>query len=183
MGCSVVGSWQIWCLSVIAKQRWMRGVWCTQWGWSALVVGDQSGGAVVVVEGVFVGGCDGTWVVWLLKQWGAMWCDNSGLGSRVKGGGSSTMAVVGLSGSSELELIAGAAGDEGVVAGAKAAVVASVAAAITTYACGKMSPWARANLNPTAKALIVSTAGGMAYFIVADKTILATARQNSFKQG
>ncbi|KAJ8527912.1 hypothetical protein K7X08_015363 [Anisodus acutangulus] len=72
---------------------------------------------------------------------------------------------------------------EGVVAGAKAAVVASVAAAITTYACGKMSPWARANLNPTAKALIVSTAAGMAYFIVADKTILATARQNSFKQG
>ncbi|XP_019246826.1 PREDICTED: early nodulin-93-like [Nicotiana attenuata] len=72
---------------------------------------------------------------------------------------------------------------EGVVAGAKAAVVATVATAIPTLACGKISPWARANLNPTAKALIVSTAAGMAYFIVADKTILATARQNSFKQG
>ncbi|KAK4343491.1 hypothetical protein RND71_036585 [Anisodus tanguticus] len=73
---------------------------------------------------------------------------------------------------------------EGVVAGAKAAVVASVATAIPTLACGKMLPWARANLNPTAKALIVSTAAGMAYFIVADKTILKTARQNSFnKQG
>ncbi|XP_009630090.1 early nodulin-93-like [Nicotiana tabacum] len=72
---------------------------------------------------------------------------------------------------------------EGVVAGAKAAVVATVATAIPTLACGKMLPWARANLNPTAKALIISTAAGMAYFIVADKTILATARQNSFKQG
>ncbi|KAK4343481.1 hypothetical protein RND71_036575 [Anisodus tanguticus] len=73
---------------------------------------------------------------------------------------------------------------EGVIAGAKAAVVASVAIAIPTLACGKMLPWARANLNPTAKALIVSTAAGMAYFIVADKTILKTARQNSFnKQG
>ncbi|KAJ8528320.1 hypothetical protein K7X08_022012 [Anisodus acutangulus] len=73
---------------------------------------------------------------------------------------------------------------EGVIAGAKAAVVASVATAIPTLACGKMLPWARANLNPTAKALIVSTAAGMAYFIVADKTILKTARQNSFnKQG
>ncbi|XP_009773355.1 early nodulin-93-like [Nicotiana tabacum] len=72
---------------------------------------------------------------------------------------------------------------EGVVAGAKAAVVATVATAIPTLACGKMLPWARANLNPTAKALIVSTAAGMAYFIVADKTILAAARQNSFKQG
>ncbi|XP_009620110.1 early nodulin-93 [Nicotiana tabacum] len=71
---------------------------------------------------------------------------------------------------------------EGVVAGAKAAVVASVATAIPTLACGKMSPWARANLNPTAKALIVSTAAGMAYFIVADKTVLATARQNSFNR-
>ncbi|CAN4094326.1 unnamed protein product [Withania somnifera] len=67
--------------------------------------------------------------------------------------------------------------------GAKAAVVATVATAIPTYACGKMSPWARANLNPTAKALIVSTAAGMAYFIVADKTILKTARTNSFQQG
>ncbi|TMW81414.1 hypothetical protein EJD97_009783 [Solanum chilense] len=70
---------------------------------------------------------------------------------------------------------------EGVVAGAKAAVVASVATAIPTFAIGKMSPWARTYLNPTAKALIISTAAGMAYFVVADKTILKTARQNSFK--
>ncbi|KAH0709996.1 hypothetical protein MTR67_053288 [Solanum verrucosum] len=71
---------------------------------------------------------------------------------------------------------------EGAKAGAKAAVFATVATAIPTYACGKISPWARAHLNPTAKALIVSTVAGMAYFIVADKTILKTARQNSFKQ-
>uniref|UniRef100_M1BMW7 Early nodulin n=1 Tax=Solanum tuberosum TaxID=4113 RepID=M1BMW7_SOLTU len=71
---------------------------------------------------------------------------------------------------------------EGVIAGAKAAVVASVATAIPTFAIGKMLPWARTYLNPTAKALIVSTAAGMAYFVVADKTILKTARQNSFKQ-
>ncbi|XP_015159665.1 early nodulin-93-like isoform X2 [Solanum tuberosum] len=70
----------------------------------------------------------------------------------------------------------------GVIAGAKAAVVASVATAIPTFAIGKMLPWARTYLNPTAKALIVSTAAGMAYFVVADKTILKTARQNSFKQ-
>lgn len=44
-----------------------------------------------------------------------------------------------------------------------------------------MMPWARANLNPTAQALIISTVAGMAYFIVADKTVLATARRNSFK--
>ncbi|MCD7467389.1 early nodulin [Datura stramonium] len=71
---------------------------------------------------------------------------------------------------------------EGAVAGAKAAVVASVVTAIPTYACGKMLPWGRANLNPSAKALIVSTAAGMAYFVVADKTVLKIARQNSFKQ-
>nr|GMD82717.1 early nodulin-93 [Ipomoea batatas] len=53
---------------------------------------------------------------------------------------------------------------EGVVAGAKAAVAATIATAIPT-------------------ALIVSTAAGMAYFIVADKTVLATARRNSFKNG
>ncbi|KAK4350463.1 hypothetical protein RND71_029776 [Anisodus tanguticus] len=40
-----------------------------------------------------------------------VWCGNSGLGSGVKSGGSSTMAVVGYSGSPELELLAGAAGD------------------------------------------------------------------------
>ncbi|GAA0169590.1 hypothetical protein LIER_24039 [Lithospermum erythrorhizon] len=69
---------------------------------------------------------------------------------------------------------------EGVKAGAKAAVVATIATAIPTLVSARMLPWARANLNPTAQALIVSTAAGMAYFIVADKTILATARRNSF---
>ncbi|MFQ6660698.1 hypothetical protein Gotur_029117 [Gossypium turneri] len=71
---------------------------------------------------------------------------------------------------------------EGVVAGAKAAVVATIATAIPTLASVRMLPWARANLNHTAQALIISTAAGAAYFIVADKTVLATARKNSFKQ-
>ncbi|BBH08463.1 early nodulin-related protein [Prunus dulcis] len=53
---------------------------------------------------------------------------------------------------------------EGVKAGAKAAVVATIATAIPTE-----------NVNFMAVA-------GMAYFIVADKTVLATARRNSFKQ-
>ncbi|OIW19745.1 hypothetical protein TanjilG_18555 [Lupinus angustifolius] len=70
---------------------------------------------------------------------------------------------------------------EGVMAGAKAAIVATVATAIPTVASVKMLPWARTNLNPTAQALIISTVAGAAYFIVADKTILATARKNSFK--
>ncbi|CAI0389535.1 unnamed protein product [Linum tenue] len=73
---------------------------------------------------------------------------------------------------------------EGVVAGAKAAVLASIATAIPTvssFASARMLPWARANLNHTAQALIISTVAGAAYFIVADKTVLATARQNSFK--
>ncbi|KAK6135397.1 hypothetical protein DH2020_030851 [Rehmannia glutinosa] len=69
---------------------------------------------------------------------------------------------------------------EGAIAGAKAAVVATIATAIPTLASARMVPWARANLNPTAQALIVSTAAGLAYFIVADKTVLATARRNSF---
>ncbi|KAK7264959.1 hypothetical protein RJT34_32573 [Clitoria ternatea] len=69
---------------------------------------------------------------------------------------------------------------EGVMAGAKAAVVASIATAIPTLASVKMLPWARANLNHTAQALIISTVAGAAYFIVADKTVLATARKNSF---
>ncbi|KAL3638099.1 hypothetical protein CASFOL_017969 [Castilleja foliolosa] len=72
---------------------------------------------------------------------------------------------------------------EGVMAGAKAAVVATIATAIPTLASARMLPWARANLNPAAQALIISTAAGMAYFIVADKTILATARKNSFSGG
>ncbi|KAL8152554.1 hypothetical protein V2J09_010314 [Rumex salicifolius] len=70
---------------------------------------------------------------------------------------------------------------EGAVAGAKAAMVAGFAAAVPTIASARMLPWARANLNPTAQALIVSIVAGTAYFIVADKTVLATARRNSFK--
>ncbi|KAL5836117.1 hypothetical protein ACOSQ4_015614 [Xanthoceras sorbifolium] len=69
---------------------------------------------------------------------------------------------------------------EGVVAGAKAAVVATIATAIPTLASVRMLPWARANLNHTAQALIISTVAGAAYFIVADKTVLANARKNSF---
>ncbi|KAF4377763.1 hypothetical protein CsatB_014292 [Cannabis sativa] len=71
---------------------------------------------------------------------------------------------------------------EGVKAGAKAAIVASIVTAIPTLASARMLPWAKAHLNPTAQALIISTAAGAAYFIVADKTVLATARKNSFKQ-
>ncbi|KAL5547965.1 hypothetical protein UlMin_003196 [Ulmus minor] len=71
---------------------------------------------------------------------------------------------------------------EGVKAGAKAAVLASVATAIPTFASVRLLPWAKANLNHTAQALIISTVAGAAYFIVADKTVLATARRNSFKQ-
>ncbi|KAI3771613.1 hypothetical protein L6452_02779 [Arctium lappa] len=69
---------------------------------------------------------------------------------------------------------------EGVVAGAKAAVLATIATAIPTVASARMMPWARAHLNHTAQALIISTVAGAAYFIVADKTILKTARRNSF---
>ncbi|KAI4380673.1 hypothetical protein MLD38_006838 [Melastoma candidum] len=71
---------------------------------------------------------------------------------------------------------------EGVMAGAKAAVVASIAAAVPTLASVRMLPWARANLNHTAQALIISTVAGAAYFVVADKTVLATARRNSFNR-
>ncbi|ERN04490.1 hypothetical protein AMTRI_Chr05g62330 [Amborella trichopoda] len=70
---------------------------------------------------------------------------------------------------------------EGVIAGAKAAVVASIATAIPTLASVRMSRWARSHLNHTAQALIISTVAGAAYFIVADKTVLASARKNSFK--
>lgn len=52
----------------------------------------------------------------------------------------------------------------------------------TQMAGVRMLPWARANLNHTAQALIISTVAGAAYFIVADKTVLATARRNSFNQ-
>ncbi|XAR53276.1 hypothetical protein NMG60_11021761 [Bertholletia excelsa] len=71
---------------------------------------------------------------------------------------------------------------EGVIAGAKAAAVATVATAVPTLASVRLLPWARANLNHTAQALIISTVAGAAYFIVADKTVLASARRNSFKQ-
>ncbi|XP_031482254.1 early nodulin-93-like [Nymphaea colorata] len=71
-------------------------------------------------------------------------------------------------------------GHEGVAAGARAAVVAAVASAVPTLASVRMIPWARRNLNPTAQALIVSLVAGSAFFIVADKTVLTTARKNSF---
>ncbi|XP_042479585.1 early nodulin-93-like [Macadamia integrifolia] len=71
---------------------------------------------------------------------------------------------------------------EGVMAGAKAAVVAGFATAVPTIASVRMLPWARTNLNPTAQALIISTVAGAAYFIVADKTVLASARKNSFNK-
>ncbi|KAI6681715.1 hypothetical protein NL676_035596 [Syzygium grande] len=71
---------------------------------------------------------------------------------------------------------------EGVKAGAKVAVLAGIATAIPTLASARTLPWARANLNHAAQALIISTVAGAAYFIVADKTVLDTARRNSFKQ-
>ncbi|XP_048540134.1 uncharacterized protein LOC125519739 [Triticum urartu] len=70
---------------------------------------------------------------------------------------------------------------EAAMAGAKAAAVATVAAAVPTLASVRMLPWAKANLNPTGQALIISTVAGMAYFIVADKTILSMARKHSFQ--
>uniref|UniRef100_A0A453QNH8 Early nodulin-93 n=2 Tax=Aegilops tauschii subsp. strangulata TaxID=200361 RepID=A0A453QNH8_AEGTS len=45
----------------------------------------------------------------------------------------------------------------------------------------RMLPWARAHLNPTGQALIISTVAGMAYFIVADKTIVSMARKHSYE--
>ncbi|XP_020158649.1 early nodulin-93 isoform X6 [Aegilops tauschii subsp. strangulata] len=69
---------------------------------------------------------------------------------------------------------------EAAMAGAKAAAVATVAAAVPTLASVRMLPWAKAHLNPTGQALIISTVAGMAYFIVADKTILSMARKHSF---
>ncbi|XP_062080850.1 early nodulin-93-like, partial [Humulus lupulus] len=72
--------------------------------------------------------------------------------------------------------------DEGVKAGTKAAVVATIATAIPTLASVRFLPWAKAHLNHTAQALIISTVAGAACFIVADKTVLATARKNSVKQ-
>eukprot|EP01018_Ginkgo_biloba_P003442 Gb_16247 [translate_table: standard] len=79
-------------------------------------------------------------------------------------------------------LIAKQCSHEAVKAGAKAAAVASVATAIPTLIVARAIPWAKANLNYTAQALIISTVAGAAYFIVADKTILKSARKNSFAQ-
>ncbi|XP_047091802.1 uncharacterized protein LOC124703617 [Lolium rigidum] len=70
---------------------------------------------------------------------------------------------------------------EAAMAGAKAAAVATVAAAVPTLASVRMLPWAKAHLNPAGQALIISTVAGMAYFIVADKTILSMARKHSFE--
>uniref|UniRef100_A0A0C9RQ17 TSA: Wollemia nobilis Ref_Wollemi_Transcript_26328_695 transcribed RNA sequence n=1 Tax=Wollemia nobilis TaxID=56998 RepID=A0A0C9RQ17_9CONI len=72
------------------------------------------------------------------------------------------------------------AGD-GVKAGAKAAAIACVASAIPILMGARVIPWARANLNYAAQAHIISLVSGAAYFIVADKTILASARKNSFE--
>ncbi|KAL7157185.1 hypothetical protein ABFS83_02G060500 [Erythranthe nasuta] len=99
-------------------------------------------------------------------------------------GESSPLEKCSLSASLEQKLaLAKRCSHEGVMAGAKAAALATIATAIPTMASVRMLPWARANLNPTAQALIISTVGGMAYFIVADKTVLATARRNSFNGG
>nr|XP_045087029.1 early nodulin-93 isoform X1 [Aegilops tauschii subsp. strangulata] len=70
---------------------------------------------------------------------------------------------------------------EATLAGAKAAAIATVASAVPTLASARMLPWARAHLNPTGQALIISTVAGMAYFIVADKTILSMARKHSYE--
>ncbi|XP_059462131.1 early nodulin-93-like [Corylus avellana] len=68
---------------------------------------------------------------------------------------------------------------EGVRAGFKSASIACVASAIPTLVAVRVFPWAKANLNYTAQALIISAASVAAYFITADKTILACARRNS----
>ncbi|KAM0834577.1 hypothetical protein ACQ4PT_063506 [Festuca glaucescens] len=46
----------------------------------------------------------------------------------------------------------------------------------------RMLPWAKANLNPTRQALIVCTVARMAYFVAADKKIMALARRHSYEQ-
>ncbi|VAI69950.1 early nodulin-93-like [Triticum dicoccoides] len=70
---------------------------------------------------------------------------------------------------------------EAAMAGSKAAAVAIVAAVVPTLASVRMLPWVKAHLNPTGQVLVISTVAGMAYFIVADKTILSMARNNSFE--
>ncbi|XP_068649355.1 early nodulin-93-like [Aristolochia californica] len=102
--------------------------------------------------------------------------------SMVKNVAASPMERNGLTSLDQKLAIAKRCSHEGVVAGAKAAVLAGLASAIPTVASARMLPWARSYLNPTAQALIISTVAGSAYFIVADKTVLASARRNSFKQ-
>ncbi|XP_058115622.1 early nodulin-93-like isoform X2 [Magnolia sinica] len=62
--------------------------------------------------------------------------------------------------------------EEGVRAGLKAASIACVVSAVPTLIGVRVIPWAKANLNYTAQALIISAA---------DKTILESARKNSFE--
>ncbi|XP_021819430.1 early nodulin-93 [Prunus avium] len=68
---------------------------------------------------------------------------------------------------------------EGVKEGFKAAVIACVLSTVPTLAAVRMIPWAKHNLNYTAQALIICGASISAYFITADKTILACARKNA----
>ncbi|KAF8697658.1 hypothetical protein HU200_035853 [Digitaria exilis] len=70
---------------------------------------------------------------------------------------------------------------EAAFAGAKAAAIATVASGIPTLASVRVFPWARANINPAGQALIISTVAGMAYFIAADKKVVALARQHSYE--
>ncbi|EER89171.1 hypothetical protein BDA96_10G035900 [Sorghum bicolor] len=70
---------------------------------------------------------------------------------------------------------------EAAIAGFKAAAIGTVASGIPTLVSVRMLPWAKANINPAGQALIISTVAGMAYFIAADKKILALARQHSYE--
>ncbi|XP_057848830.2 early nodulin-93 [Cryptomeria japonica] len=84
--------------------------------------------------------------------------------------------------SSSAQLTAKQCSHDGVKAGAKAAAIAFVASAIPVMMGARAIPWAKANLNYVAQAHIISLVSGAAYFIVADKTILASARKNSFEE-
>ncbi|XP_037462001.1 early nodulin-93-like [Triticum dicoccoides] len=70
---------------------------------------------------------------------------------------------------------------EDAMAGAKVATVTTVAVAVPTLASVRMLSWARAHLIPNGQGLIISTVTGMAYFIIANKTILSMARKHSFE--
>ncbi|XP_059069288.1 early nodulin-93-like [Cryptomeria japonica] len=71
---------------------------------------------------------------------------------------------------------------DGVKAGAKASTIAFIASAIPVLMGARAIPWARVNLNYAAQAHIISLVSGASYFVVADKTILASARKNSFEK-